>query len=106
LLLKYIKKPYLCTAFKESSFRETVLQCGNSSVGRAQPCQGWGREFESRFPLKSKDTIFNLFEAQVAELADALVSGTSSGNIVQVQVLSWARKSFYGEMAELVDALL
>ena len=31
--------------------------CGNSSVGRAQPCQGWGREFESRFPLAylSKD---------------------------------------------------
>ena len=27
--------------------------CGNSSVGRAQPCQGWGREFESRFPLCS-----------------------------------------------------
>jgi hypothetical protein len=26
-------------------------ECGNSSVGRAQPCQGWGREFESRFPL-------------------------------------------------------
>ena len=30
----------------------TMLEvCGNSSVGRAQPCQGWGREFESRFPL-------------------------------------------------------
>ena len=28
-----------------------LLICGNSSVGRAQPCQGWGREFESRFPL-------------------------------------------------------
>ena len=27
--------------------------CGNSSVGRAQPCQGWGREFESRFPLQN-----------------------------------------------------
>ena len=26
--------------------------CGNSSVGRAQPCQGWGREFESRLPLQ------------------------------------------------------
>ena len=26
---------------------------GNSSVGRAQPCQGWGREFESRFPLQA-----------------------------------------------------
>ena len=34
--------------------------CGNSSVGRAQPCQGWGREFESRFPLYSNN-------AQVAE---------------------------------------
>ena len=27
---------------------------GNSSVGRARPCQGRGREFESRFPLKKK----------------------------------------------------
>src|SRR5688500_16879635 len=26
--------------------------CGSSSVGRARPCQGRGREFESRFPLK------------------------------------------------------
>ncbi len=29
-----------------------TLNCGNSSAGRAQPCQGWGREFESRFPLQ------------------------------------------------------
>ena len=29
--------------------------CGNSSVGRARPCQGRGREFESRFPLQIKD---------------------------------------------------
>ena len=28
-------------------------RCGNSSVGRARPCQGRGREFESRFPLQS-----------------------------------------------------
>ncbi len=26
---------------------------GNSSVGRARPCQGRGREFESRFPLQN-----------------------------------------------------
>ena len=26
--------------------------CGNSSVGRARPCQGRGRGFESRFPLQ------------------------------------------------------
>src|SRR5690606_13754878 len=32
--------PYICTTSSESS-----------SVGRAQPCQGWGREFESRLSL-------------------------------------------------------
>ena len=31
-----------------------LIICGNSSVDRAQPCQGWGREFESRFPLQTK----------------------------------------------------
>ncbi len=31
--------------------------CGNSSVGRAQPCQGWGREFESRFPLQIQKAL-------------------------------------------------
>ena len=33
---------------------------GNSSVGRAQPCQGWGRGSESRFPLhllNKKETL-------------------------------------------------
>jgi hypothetical protein len=28
-----------------------MKQRGCGSVGRAQPCQGWGREFESRHPL-------------------------------------------------------
>ncbi len=32
---------------------ERLFVRGNSSVGRAQPCQGWGRGFESRFPLSS-----------------------------------------------------
>ena len=45
--------------------------CGNSSVGRAQPCQGWGREFESRFPLKMKKTarrclFFVLYLAKIS----------------------------------------
>ena len=35
------------------------MPCGNSSVGRAQPCQGWGREFESRFPLLESATYRN-----------------------------------------------
>jgi len=41
---KYLDKTivifYICNALSESS-----------SVGRAQPCQGWGREFESRLSL-------------------------------------------------------
>ena len=31
--------------------------CGNSSVGRARPCQGRGREFESRLPLNVLNKI-------------------------------------------------
>ena len=34
-----------------SSLLLFTLAGGNSSVGRAQPCQGWGRGFESRSPL-------------------------------------------------------
>ncbi len=30
---------------------QIIQTSGSSSVGRAQPCQGWGREFESRLPL-------------------------------------------------------
>ncbi len=41
-------------------------------------------------------------------MVDALVSGTSVRNDVQVRVLFWAPGSslIFGEMAELVDALL
>ena len=35
--------------------------CGCSSPGRAQPCQGWGSEFEPRHPLhKKRDTIYGI----------------------------------------------
>lgn len=37
--------------------RCVFLNRGNSSVGRAQPCQGWGREFESRFPLQVVENL-------------------------------------------------
>ena len=58
------------------AFRGMLLSnrknCGNSSVGRAQPCQGWGRGFESRFSLHR---YLSVVYAQVAELVDAHVSG-------------------------------
>ena len=34
-------------------YKASKRKCGNSSVGRAQPCQGWGREFEPRLPLQN-----------------------------------------------------
>ncbi len=52
---------YLCPRKRE---RGMVLSIGgNSSVGRARPCQGRGREFESRFPLDLKDaeSILDVF---------------------------------------------
>ena len=42
-------------------------------------------------------------------MVDALVSGTSVSNNVQVRVLFWAQgglQEYYGGVAELVDALL
>ena len=39
-------------------------------------------------------------------MVDALVSGTSVSNDVQVRVLFWAQVFYVGEVAELVDALL
>ncbi len=39
------------TITPEWEAKKFLKLCGNSSVGRAQPCQGWGREFEPRFPL-------------------------------------------------------
>ena len=32
----------------------------SSSVGRAQPCQGWGREFESRLSLNGENRFSSL----------------------------------------------
>ena len=43
-----------------------TMSGGNSSVGRAQPCQGWGREFESRFPLAEHETSSRLKQHRVS----------------------------------------
>ena len=42
----------------ESPSLHQMNVCGNSSVGRARPCQGRGREFEPRFPLQVKVSEF------------------------------------------------
>ena len=79
----------------------TFNKCGNSSVGRAQPCQGWGREFEPRFPLKGS--------CPGGGMVDALVSGASverrAGSSPVLGTFQTVLHN-YGGVAELVDALL
>ena len=58
-------------------------KCGNSSVGRARPCQGRGREFEPRFPLQF---------ARVVESVDTRDLKSLAFRGVPVQV--WLRAPF------------
>ena len=50
---------YESTVFFLPAKAAVTTNCGNSSVGRAQPCQGWGREFESRFPLQESKSFMD-----------------------------------------------
>ena len=47
----------LAYAFGGSNPSLPTQRCGNSSVGRARPCQGRGREFESRLPLQEQNGV-------------------------------------------------
>ena len=48
--------PVFRSEFFELEKSGTTTQRENSSVGRARPCQGRGREFKSRFPLHKDDS--------------------------------------------------
>ncbi len=58
-----------------------IFFCENSSVGRARPCQGRGRGFESRFSL-------NFLPALVVELVDTQDLKSCIRKDVRVQVPS------------------
>ena len=86
------------------------IDCENSSVGRARPCQGRGRGFESRFSLSeliAEHRVSHFFSkrmsvfvksqmliAQMVELVDTLVSGTSGRKVVGVRVPLWVQIIF------------
>ncbi len=67
-----------------------MFRCGNSSVGRARPCQGRGREFESRFPLQSSAQPQDIYVAGIAQLVehDLAKVGVASSSLV-------SRSKFY-----------
>ena len=56
--------------FESHFLHEKNEYCGNSSVGRAQPCQGWGREFESRFPLNQTKCCADRPQGRNAQVAE------------------------------------
>ncbi len=67
---------YICNAKSE-----------NSSAGRARPCQGRGRGFESRFSLKeTSQEVFFYHNARMVELVDTLDLKSNDFAVVRVQV--------------------
>jgi hypothetical protein len=66
---KKIHKKTCIIVEKRCTFAASKLKRGNSSVGRARPCQGRGREFESRFPLQKNypDAIGIFFKRKLPE---------------------------------------
>ena len=75
--------------------RQFIPYCGNSSVGRAQPCQGWGREFESRFPLKRRSSpnglLFSFDTKAHTKRPHSPLSGVGGVKIVRENCLREAR---------------
>ena len=76
--------------------------CGHGSVGRAQPCQGWGRGFEPRCPLQTQQPDYQGSRAfsyplhglePERERAFLGVGGRCLPRLSALGVSSWASKS-------------
>ena len=91
-----------------------IASRGNSSVGRAQPCQGWGREFESRFPLQISGNpaasrgVFVIGSLRVfrAEWQSGYAADCKSVYLGSIpgSASIFQRKALFARMAKLVDA--
>ena len=90
---------YLCT--------RNPANCGNSSVGRAQPCQGWGREFESRFPLNGRSSpnglLFLLCKMKTRTKRPRVAPSRGWGVNIDREKLPtpWARVSFSAQRVQI-----
>jgi hypothetical protein len=90
------------------NFFRFLLCCGNSSVGRARPCQGRGREFESRFPLQNiSSRVLQLLalNAGIAQLVehDLAKVGVASSSLVSRSSQHDSDKHHYAGIAQLVE---
>lgn len=66
--LKPQNKKYLCvdkSTISDTLILDVCYACGNSSAGRALPCQGKGRGFESRFPLQNSKNPITLLHIRI-----------------------------------------
>ena len=66
---------YLDTVGVTSSNLVSPTICGHGSVGRAQPCQGWGRGFEPRCPLQNSQPrlcgAFSFIDLEIVRLEES-----------------------------------
>ena len=82
--------------------------CGHGSVGRAQPCQGWGRGFEPRCPLQAQQPDYHgsrvfsypLFRTRC--LASNFFSNYSKIVLAFGWIIPYI-KSLQADMAQLVE---
>ena len=60
--------------------------CGCSSPGRAQPCQGWGSEFEPRHPLHKKER----YHLWYLSFLYSIIKRLEQGNLRrQIETIRW-----------------
>ena len=84
-----------------------LKKCGNSSVGRARPCQGRGRGFESRFPLRKGPEAESGYSAflfghtyRIRSLCPDGGTGRRAGLKIQWTFCPWGFKSPSGYMKQ------
>ena len=84
---------YFYSIFASPRMRGKRTFCESSSAGRARPCQGRGRGFESRLSLQ----LYIIFYARVAQLVehDLAKVGVAGSNPVS--------RSTFALVVELVD---
>ena len=81
-LLQIKKGSYICPP-KE---RKLLFKRESSSAGRAQPCQGWGRGFESRLSLTKASAFPEAFFAKEQSVSDWTVFHLAKLDLIHIKI--------------------